>query len=59
LPPAALPHAAAGSFTEAVTTAEKALRLAKTLQQKITEMEIRNRLELYKASRPYIELSPK
>jgi Flp pilus assembly protein TadD len=51
-------YAAAGRFSDAVTTAEKALELAQSLQRAELIQEIQNRLLLYKAGKPYIELSP-
>ena len=55
----AVAYAAAGRFSEAVATAEKALELAQSLEQKQLTEEIRSCLRLYKAGRPYIESSPK
>ena len=52
-------YAAAGKFPEAVTTAEKALKIAQSSLQRRLAEEIQNRLGLYKAGRPYIESSPK
>ena len=51
----AVAYAAAGMFSEAVTTAEKALELAKTSKQPKLVQEIQSRLQLYKAGRPFIE----
>ena len=48
-------YAAAGRFPEAVATAERALVLARPSQQKELVEQIQNRLDLYKASRAYIE----
>jgi tetratricopeptide (TPR) repeat protein len=52
-------YAAAGKFPEAVSAAEKALNLAESLQLKTVAEEVRNRLRLYNASKPYIEPPPK
>ena len=48
-------YAAAGRFSEAIATAERALALAQSSQQKELIEQIQNRLDLYKASRAYIE----
>lgn len=48
-------YAAAGNFSEAVKTAEKAIKLAEAADEKDLAWEIRERLELYKAGRPYRE----
>ena len=48
-------YAAAGRFSEAIATAERALALAQSSQQKELIEQIQNRLDLYKASHPYIE----
>lgn len=52
-------YAASGRFTEAVDTAEKALKSAELLKQKAQAKEIQNLLRLYKAGKPYIKPSPK
>jgi len=46
-------YAAAGKFPDAVATAEKALNAAKTVGREDLAREIQNRLELYRAARPY------
>jgi spermidine synthase len=51
-------YAAEGSFSEAVATAEKALDLARSSGLEKLANDVRNRLRLYKAGRPYIETSP-
>jgi len=51
----AVAYAAAGKFQDAITTAEKALNIAKTTGQENTAREIQSRLELYKAGKPYRE----
>jgi spermidine synthase len=51
-------YAAAGRYSDAIATAEKALKLVPSSNRKLAE-EIRNRLRLYKAGRPYIEPSAK
>ena len=51
----AVAYAAAGKFNDAIITAEKALNIAKTTGQENTAREIQNRLELYKAGKPYRE----
>jgi spermidine synthase len=52
-------YATAGRFSQALTTAEKALELARlSKQQKLAE-ELENRLRLYKEGKPYITPSPK
>ena len=48
-------YAAAGRFSEAVATAEKALNLAVSSGQNRLAEEIQEHLSLYKESRPYIE----
>ena len=48
-------YAAAGKFNNAIMTAEKALNIAKAAGQENTIREIQNRLELYKAGKPYRE----
>ena len=52
-------YAAAGRFSEAVATAEKALELAQSPGQSQLEKGIRSRQHLYKSGRPYIELLSK
>jgi Flp pilus assembly protein TadD len=47
-------YASAARFSEAVATAQKALELAQSLEQKQLIEDIRNRLRLYKAAKPYI-----
>jgi protein O-mannosyl-transferase len=51
----AVAYAAAGNFDKAVETAEKALELCQSPKQKTLKEEIKNRLVLYKAGKPYIE----
>jgi len=51
-------YAGAGRFSDAVVTLERALELAEPSGQNKLVDEIRNRLRLYKAARPYIEHSP-
>jgi tetratricopeptide (TPR) repeat protein len=51
----AVAYAAAGSFSKAIETAEKALELCRSPKQKMLKDEIENRLVLYKADKPYIE----
>ncbi len=51
----AVAYAAAGKFNDAIMTAEKALNIAKAAGQENTVREIQNRLELYKADKPYRE----
>ena len=51
-------YAAAGKFSEAIETAEKAIRLAENAGQKELAQEIQNHLQLYKASQPYRQLPP-
>jgi len=46
-------YAAAGRFAEAVTVAQQALRLAESAGQSALAERVRNRLELYRAGRPY------
>jgi tetratricopeptide (TPR) repeat protein len=46
-------YAAAGQFDQAVTTAEKALRLASANQADDLANHIRQRLELYRQGKPY------
>jgi protein O-mannosyl-transferase len=51
----AVAYAAAGDFSKAVETAEKALELCQSSEQNTLKSEIENRLALYKAGKPYIE----
>jgi spermidine synthase len=51
----AVAYAAAGRFTDAVTTAEKAVQLAQSAGQARLAEAIQARLELYRAGRPYRE----
>jgi tetratricopeptide (TPR) repeat protein len=51
----AVAYAAAGDFSKAIETAEKALELCQSPEQKTLKEEIENRLVLYKAGKPYIE----
>jgi tetratricopeptide (TPR) repeat protein len=48
-------YAAAGRFSQAIETAEKALELCQSSEQNTLKEEIKNRLVLYKAGKPYIE----
>ena len=48
-------YAAAGRFSEAIETAEKAIKLAESAGQKKLAGEIQSRLQLYKAGQPYIK----
>jgi tetratricopeptide (TPR) repeat protein len=48
-------YAADGKFSQAIETAEKALKLAEAADKKELAGQIRDRLQLYKAGRPYIE----
>ena len=50
-------YSAVGNFPEAIKTAEKALELARSSDQKKLTEKIQNRLLLYKASQPYREPS--
>ena len=47
-------YAAAGKFTEAVETAEKAISLAEAANEKKLASEIQERLKLYKAHQPWL-----
>jgi len=49
----AVAYAAAGKFPKAIETAEKALQLAESLEQKELAEKIRNRLQLYQAGQPH------
>jgi tetratricopeptide (TPR) repeat protein len=51
----AVAYAAAGDFSKAIETAEKALELCRTPKQNTLKEEIENRLVLYKAGKPYID----
>ena len=51
-------YAEAGRFPEAVTTAEKAEQLATDAGSKKTAEENRQRLEFYRAAKPYHEPAP-
>ena len=51
-------YAAAGQFDRAGATAQNAIDLAAKANNKRLVQEIQNRIQLYKASRPYIESSP-
>jgi len=51
-------YAAAANFTEAVSTAKKAIELAEAVGKKELAHQIRSRLELYKANKPYLEILP-
>jgi Flp pilus assembly protein TadD len=48
-------YAAAGRFADAVTTAQKAIELARAAGQPQAANEIAPRLELYHSKRPYLE----
>ena len=48
-------YAAAERFSDAVTTAEKALELARAAKQEQLQKDIQKRLSLYKAGQPYYE----
>ncbi len=52
-------YAAAGNFPKAIETAQRALELAESLQQKKLAGRIQNRLRLYRANQPYIKSLPK
>ena len=51
----AVAYAAAGRFSEAIETSEKAISLAKETGRDELVDEIQNRLKLYKAGQPYIK----
>jgi len=51
----AVAYAAAGQFSNAVISSEQALQLAESAGQTALAGEIRSRLELYRAGRPYRE----
>jgi tetratricopeptide (TPR) repeat protein len=48
-------YAAAGDFSKAIETVEKALELCQSPEQNTLKKEIENRLVLYKADKPYVE----
>jgi Flp pilus assembly protein TadD len=52
-------YAAAGRFSDAVTTAEKALELSRTKGEEEIAQNIQMRLFLYKRNLPYIETKSK
>jgi tetratricopeptide (TPR) repeat protein len=51
----AVAYAAAGDFSKAIETAEKALELCQSPEQNTLKKEIEGRLVLYKAGKPYLE----
>ncbi|MHC4413166.1 MAG: tetratricopeptide repeat protein, partial [Planctomycetota bacterium] len=51
-------YAAAGRFSDAVSTAEKALELSRTAGKEQMTQKIQKRLSLYKKNLPYIESRP-
>ena len=51
----AVAHAAAGDFSKAIETTEKALQLCRSSDQEMLKKELESRLALYKAGKPYIE----
>jgi tetratricopeptide (TPR) repeat protein len=51
----AVAYAAAGDFSKAIETAEKALELCQSPEQNTLKKEIESRLVLYKAGKSYIE----
>ncbi|MHC4396114.1 MAG: tetratricopeptide repeat protein [Planctomycetota bacterium] len=51
----AVAYAAAGNFTEALKTAEKAAQLAESTGKKDLVRQINSRIQLYKADKPYNE----
>jgi spermidine synthase len=51
----AVAYAAAGDFSKAIETAEKALELCQSSEQNTLKEKILNRLVLYRAGKPYIE----
>jgi tetratricopeptide (TPR) repeat protein len=51
----AVAYAAAGDFSRAIKTAEKALELCRSPEQNTLKEEIESRLVLYKSGKPYIE----
>lgn len=52
-------YAATGRFSQAIDTAEAALRLAETSNQQEKAKDIKNRLSLYKESKPYFAFKRK
>ncbi len=48
-------YAATGDFSKAIETAEKALELCQSSEQETLKKEIKKRLALYKAGKPYVE----
>jgi tetratricopeptide (TPR) repeat protein len=51
----AVAYAAAGDFSKAIATAEKALNLCKSSKYEVLKKKIEDRLVLYKTGKPYIE----
>ena len=51
-------YAAAGRFSDAVSTAQKALETAESSQQKDLTEEIQKHIELYKTNQPYCQPPP-
>ncbi len=51
-------YAAVGRFSDAVATAEKAIKLAASTDSKEQAAKIQNRLQLYKAGQPYRQQPP-
>ena len=51
----AVAYAAAGDFSKAIETAEKALELCRSSNQETLKKELESRLTLYKSGKPYIE----
>ncbi|MGB8226092.1 MAG: tetratricopeptide repeat protein, partial [Sedimentisphaerales bacterium] len=51
----AVAYAANGNFNKAVETAQKALGLCQSPEQDAVKEQIKNRLDLFKAGKPYIE----
>jgi len=49
----AVAYAAAGRFKDAIATAEQAVNIAKAQNREILVVEIQDRLDLYRAGRPY------
>jgi len=54
----AVAYAAAGRFTHAIETAEKAVKLAQSTDKKVLAAEIQERLQLYKTGHSYLEKQP-
>ena len=54
----AVAYAAKGSFAEAIDTAQKALLLAQSDEQKLLAEKIQNHLRLFEEHQPYTETSP-